>query len=72
MSEHYNVALEAKDMLILTRGLKQTLLIGDEVTVTVLDIKGDRVRIGIHAPYEVEVQRRERLDKLKPYPPTQP
>jgi carbon storage regulator len=48
-------------MLILTRGCRQTLTIGHDVTLTVLDIKGDRVRIGINAPREIQVERPERL-----------
>lgn len=46
-------------MLILTRRLTETLVIGDSVTVTVLDIKGGRVRIGVNAPRDVAVQREE-------------
>jgi len=48
-------------MLILTRRPRETLFIGNDVVVTVLDIRGDRVRIGIEAPREIEVQREERL-----------
>jgi len=47
-------------MLVLTRGLKQQILIdGGLVTVTVLDIRGGRVRLGIEAPAEVCVRRKE-------------
>jgi carbon storage regulator len=59
-------------MLTLTRRTTQSITIGDQVTVTVLSIKGDRVRIGINAPHELEVQRPERLDNLKPQPPAHP
>jgi carbon storage regulator len=48
-------------MLILTRGCAQTLMIGHDVTITVLEIKGDRVRFGINAPREIAVERPERL-----------
>lgn len=46
-------------MLILTRGVGKTLMIGDEVTVTVLGVKGNHVRIGVSAPKEVGVYREE-------------
>ena len=46
-------------MLILTRKARESLLIGDDVTVTVLAVKGNQVRIGIEAPDEVGVYREE-------------
>jgi carbon storage regulator len=50
-------------MLILTRRTTETLLIGNNVTVTVLDIKGSRVRIGVDAPRDVVVRREEAVRK---------
>ena len=44
-------------MLILTRRVGETLIIGDEVTVTVLGVKGNQVRIGVNAPKDVSVHR---------------
>ncbi len=46
-------------MLILTRRVGETLMVGDEVTVTVLGVKGNHVRIGVNAPKEVSVHREE-------------
>ncbi len=46
-------------MLILTRRVGETLMIGDEVTVTVLGVKGNQVRIDVNAPKEVSVHREE-------------
>lgn len=52
-------------MLILTRRVGETLMIGDEVTVTVLGIKGNQVRIGVNAPKDVSVHREEIYLKIQ-------
>ncbi|CAN5353036.1 carbon storage regulator CsrA [soil metagenome] len=52
-------------MLILTRRVGETLMIGNEVTVTVLGVKGNQVRIGINAPRDVAVHREEIYERIK-------
>ena len=52
-------------MLILTRRVGETLMIGNEVTVTVLGVKGNQVRIGVNAPKDVAVHREEIYDRIK-------
>ena len=52
-------------MLILTRRIGETVVVGDEVTVTVLGIKGNQVRWGINAPKRVAVHREEIFERIK-------
>ena len=52
-------------MLVLTRRVGETLMVGDEVTVTVLGIKGSQVRIGVNAPRAVAVHREEIYERIK-------
>jgi carbon storage regulator len=52
-------------MLILTRRVGETLMIGDDVTVTVLGVKGNQVRIGVNAPRDVTVHREEIYERIK-------
>ena len=59
------VSERSESMLILTRRVGETLMIGDEVTVTVLGVKGNQVRIGVNAPRDVSVHREEIYDRIK-------
>lgn len=52
-------------MLILTRRVGESLMIGDEVNVTVLGIRGNQVRIGVNAPKDVAVHREEIYDRIQ-------
>ena len=52
-------------MLILTRRVGEAVVIGEEVTVTVLGVKGNQVRIGVNAPKTVSVHREEIFDRIK-------
>ena len=52
-------------MLILTRRVGETVVIGNEITVTVLGVKGNQVRIGVNAPKDVAVHREEIYERIK-------
>ena len=52
-------------MLILTRRVGETVMIGNEVTVTVLGVKGNQVRIGVNAPKDIAVHREEIYERIK-------
>jgi len=52
-------------MLILTRRVGETLMIGDSVTVTVLGVKGNQVRVGVSAPKDVAVHREEIYERIQ-------
>lgn len=52
-------------MLILTRRVGETVMIGDDVTITVLGVKGNQVRVGINAPKSVAVHREEIYERIK-------
>lgn len=52
-------------MLILTRRVNETLMIGSEITVTVLGVKGHQVRLGVNAPKDVAVHREEIFERIE-------
>jgi carbon storage regulator len=57
--------LEEATVLILTRRVGETVMIGDSITVTVLRVKGNQVRLGVNAPKNVSVQREEIFHRIK-------
>lgn len=52
-------------MLVLSRQRDETIMIGDDVEITVVDIRGDKVRLGINAPRQVQVHRKEVYEAIK-------
>ena len=52
-------------MLVLSRQRDETIMIGDDIEVTIVDIRGDKVRLGINAPKEISVHRKEVYDAIK-------
>jgi carbon storage regulator len=52
-------------MLILTRRVGESLMVGDDVTITVLGVKGNQVRVGVNAPKDVAVHREEILNRIE-------
>ena len=52
-------------MLVLSRQRDETIMIGDDIEVTVVDIRGDKVRLGINAPKAISVHRKEVYDAIK-------
>jgi carbon storage regulator len=55
----------ADDMLVLSRQRDETIMIGDDIEITIVDIRGDKVRLGINAPRQVQVHRKEVYEAIK-------
>ena len=52
-------------MLVLSRGRDQTIMIGDDIEITIVEVRGDKVRLGIKAPSQVSVHRREVWEAIR-------
>lgn len=61
----HDISHRGRLMLILTRRVGETLVVGDDVTVTVLGVKGNQVRLGVNAPDDVSVHRQEIYDRIQ-------
>jgi len=59
-------------MLVLTRRINESIVINDDVSVLVVEVRGDRVRLGIEAPKDVSVHRKEVYDVIKESTPAKP
>ncbi len=60
-------------MLVLSRGRGEEIVIGDDISIVIVDVRGDRVRVGVNAPAEIPVHRREvknAIDKANREQPT--
>jgi len=69
--------MEEEAMLVLSRKKNESIIINDDITIVVVEIRGDKVRLGIEVPKEVPVHRREVLDAIRrnepvPIPPPPP
>ncbi len=58
-------------MLILTRKVNESLIVGDDITITVLGVKGNQVRLGVTAPRDVAVHREEIYQRISGEPPAE-
>jgi len=61
----FQALIKGEGMLILTRRVGESLMIGDNVSVTVLGVKGNQVRVGVDAPKEIAVHRQEIYERIK-------
>jgi carbon storage regulator len=63
--DHERSALRGAAMLVLSRKKNESIIINDNITVTVIEIRGDKVRLGIEAPKDVTVHRREVYEAIQ-------
>lgn len=63
--EYYSAKTEGIAMLVLTRKINESIVINEDVSVLVVEVRGDRVRLGIEAPKDVAVHRKEVYDVIK-------
>jgi carbon storage regulator len=59
------VPMHASIMLVLSRQRDESIIIGDNIVVTIVDVRGDKVRLGIEAPREISVHRREVYEAIQ-------
>lgn len=52
-------------MLVLSRHIDEQIIVGDDIVITLIDIRGDKVRLGVEAPAEIPVHRREVWERLR-------
>jgi carbon storage regulator len=64
-SQRIGMARKEPSMLVLSRQRDETIMIGDDVEITVVDIRGDKVRLGITAPRHIQVHRKEVYEAIK-------
>ncbi len=57
--------MEVNELLVLARKLGQTICIGDDITVTVIEVRGEQVRLGIEYPRSIVVHRKELLEQIR-------
>lgn len=62
---HLGMIARGFQMLVLSRKVGERIVVGDNVTITVVDVRGDKIRLGIEAPKEIPVHRQEVYDAIK-------
>lgn len=65
VDRQYLLGMKEPAMLVLSRHRDESIMIGDDIVITIVDIRGDKVRLGIDAPQEVPVHRQEVYEAIK-------